>query len=186
MIIGLSGYARAGKDTVGRVLVEEYGFERVAVSDLLMDMALDINSMLPWERPMPGHFDDCVSLGELVNEFGREGAKEFKKVRELLQHLGDGVKKAFGNNIIVDTTMAKLDPLKNYVFTSVRFPEEADAILNTGRGQIWRIERRGVGPANQHRSEVAMDKWLPHHNHWVFSNNGTIQDLEQRVRNHLA
>ena len=33
MIIGLSGYARSGKDTVAELLVLNYGFKRVAFAD---------------------------------------------------------------------------------------------------------------------------------------------------------
>ena len=33
MIIGLSGYAQSGKDEVAKVLVEDYGYKRVAFAD---------------------------------------------------------------------------------------------------------------------------------------------------------
>jgi dephospho-CoA kinase len=33
MIIGLTGYAQSGKDTVANILVENYGYQRVAFAD---------------------------------------------------------------------------------------------------------------------------------------------------------
>lgn len=38
-VVGLTGVARSGKDTVGRMLVERYGFTRVAFADGLKSMA---------------------------------------------------------------------------------------------------------------------------------------------------
>jgi hypothetical protein len=44
------------------------------------------------------------------------------------------------------------------VFSDVRYPNEADAVRKLG-GQVWRIERDGHGPANEHTSEHALNKY---------------------------
>ena len=51
MIIGLSGYAQSGKDTVAEILVEEYGYTRVAFADIikqavyLLDPIVNVSGM---------------------------------------------------------------------------------------------------------------------------------------------
>ena len=42
MIIALSGFAQAGKDSCGKYLVEKYGFQRVAFATKLKDIARDL------------------------------------------------------------------------------------------------------------------------------------------------
>ena len=46
MILGLAGYATSGKDTVGRYLVEEHGFTRLAFADTLKRFALAVNPIV--------------------------------------------------------------------------------------------------------------------------------------------
>ena len=43
MIIGLSGYARSGKDAVAQVLVSEFGFKRVAFADPIRDLLYEMD-----------------------------------------------------------------------------------------------------------------------------------------------
>jgi len=38
MIIGLSGYASAGKDSVAQILVEKFGYKRMAFADAIRDI----------------------------------------------------------------------------------------------------------------------------------------------------
>jgi hypothetical protein len=44
------------------------------------------------------------------------------------------------------------------VFSDVRYPNEADAVRGFG-GKIYRIDRLGVGPANEHASETALNDY---------------------------
>jgi hypothetical protein len=46
MIIGLSGYAQSGKDTVAKILVDHYGFRRVAFADKIKEMVLETNPIV--------------------------------------------------------------------------------------------------------------------------------------------
>mgnify|MGYP006283771541 FL=1 len=43
MIIGLTGYAQSGKDTVASLLVEHYGYERVAFADKIRSFLYEMN-----------------------------------------------------------------------------------------------------------------------------------------------
>jgi cytidylate kinase len=41
MIVAVSGWKGSGKDTAAKILVEKYGFRRVAFADVLKDMVAD-------------------------------------------------------------------------------------------------------------------------------------------------
>ena len=61
--------------------------------------------------------------------------------------------------------------------TDVRFPNEAQRIKDLG-GVVWRVKRPGVGPANYHESETALDDW-PFDA--VLENDGNLVDLSLKV-----
>jgi hypothetical protein len=97
-----------------------------------------------------------------------------------LQHLGTGVREVLGRDAWVQAALAKLPP--NAVITDVRFQNEAEAIVERG-GKVWRLERPGHGPINDHVSEHDMDEW-PFD--LVLPNDGSIQDLRARIRRLLT
>lgn len=147
-IIGLSGYAQAGKDSIGAVLVAEYGFERISFADALKDMLYALNPRL----------DVDWRIANQVDSYGWERAKSVDpEVRRLLQRLGtEAGRNVLGADIWVQTAMKKVKPGGKYVFTDVRFPNEAEAIRALS-GQMWRVTRDNHAPANDHPSETALD-----------------------------
>ncbi len=156
MIIGLSGYARSGKDTVAGMLMGIHGFERVAFADKIREFLLEID-------PIIMHNGIDFRLQDVVESKGWEAAKtDHPEVRRLLQDLGVGARKLFGPQFWVHEAMKtmletpKLD-LK-YVITDVRFKNEADMIKANG-GKIWRINRPNIEATNGHISEIEMDGW---------------------------
>jgi hypothetical protein len=60
----------------------------------------------------------------------------------------------------------------------VRFKNEAARIKNLG-GQIWRINRVNVGPANDHISEIDLDDWGFD---GVITNNSDMPNLIKQIR----
>jgi dephospho-CoA kinase len=46
LIIGLSGYAQSGKDTVAELLCLNYGFKRIAFADAIREGVVRLNPML--------------------------------------------------------------------------------------------------------------------------------------------
>jgi len=169
MIIGLTGYARSGKDSVAKVLVDHYGFIRLAFADPIRELLLEINPIL----------DKGNRLSSLVNEYGWDIAKGQPEVRRLLQTLGVGARKVFGENHWIVEAFKNIDPTKNYVVTDVRFSNEADWIKDIYNGQIWRIKRPGVDAINTHVSESEMDSYKVDQ---IFHNSGSIEDLEAMIK----
>ena len=171
MIIGLSGYARSGKDTVAELLVLNYGFKRMAFADGIREALVALNPIL----------HDGHRLNELVQMYGWEVAKAKDEVRRLLQVMGTEV----GRKLINEDVWAWLlfnqidtgDTNKRIVITDVRFPNEARMIEHQG-GDVWRINRHNHSAVNDHVSERALDNHMFKH---VIYNDGTLDDLADEV-----
>jgi dephospho-CoA kinase len=170
MIIGLSGYARAGKDTVAKILVEEYGYSRIAFGDIIRSAIYSLNPIVTY---------DGMRLQHLVDLEGWEIAKSVPEVRRLMQTMGTEVgREIIDPQIWVELTLSTTKPNDKIVIPDVRFRNEAEEIKYRG-GQIWRISRIDKdAPINSHRSESEMDDWT--FDQYV-ANNGTIGDLQEEV-----
>lgn len=148
--IGLSGYARAGKDTLASALAEQ-GYRRASFAAALKDALLALD-------PLAAHRPN-LHVSQVVREPADwETAKdEYPLVRQMLQRMGTEVGRSFfGENCWVDLAFKRLPDGCKAVFSDCRFPNEADAIRNAG-GEVWRIERPGYKPVNAHPSETALD-----------------------------
>jgi hypothetical protein len=168
MIIGLSGYAQSGKDTVAELLCLNYGYTRMSFAQPMRDAIYTLNPIV---------FNLNSRVADLVDEYGWDVAKANPEVRRLLQVFGTDVgRKQFGDNFWVQQAFDKLEGTK-IVFSDVRFPNEAKEIQQYG-GQVWRINRHNHTPVNGHKSEHAMDNFMFKH---VLYNDGTLDDLSDEV-----
>lgn len=183
-LIGLSGYAQTGKDTVGQILHDLYAFERVAFADKLKALALASNPNvgLVWQEHGKELRDPPIStLQECVDWDGWEGAKRLPAVRRYLQNLGVAAREVFGPDFWVDQAL-KPPFSSRIVVTDVRFPNEWEAIKDYG-GKVWRIDRPGVESVNAHISETALDAYSFDVRLY---NESTISDLSLKVINALT
>lgn len=177
-LIGLTGYAQVGKDTLASILVEKYGYRRIAFADTIRTFLYDVN-------PMVG----CSPSGylqELVNLVGWDKAKQEPQVRRLLQDTGVAARKLINDDVWITAALSDLDPHEKVVVTDVRFENEAGMIRLLG-GQLWRVKRFNTGAVNDHVSEIELDGYAVDQ---IFQNNGTLEDLELllqiRMRNAVA
>ena len=174
-VIGLTGYAQSGKDTVASILVEKYGYRRIAFADKIRDFLYGINPMVACSPT--GYLQD------LVNLVGWNEAKKEPQVRRLLQDLGISARELLDENIWITSALGKINSGERVVVTDVRFENEAMMIKLMG-GQLWRVKRVGVGPINDHVSESELDGYKVDQ---IFVNNGSIEDLtvliQTRMRN---
>jgi hypothetical protein len=159
VLIGVTGRAQHGKDSIGRILVEQYGFQRYAFADALKSMALALDPIVKtrvvsrtsynsggsrWDET----YDDVTHtrLRSFVDSFGWEEAKKEPEVRRFLQVLGtEGVRDHLGEDAWVRALEKRMWedgalPKGNAVVTDVRFPNEAAWIANMG-GEVWRVKR---------------------------------------------
>lgn len=170
MIIGLSGYAGSGKDALASILVKNHGYTRLAFADPIREFLYKINPIVA-----------CSPTGylrDLVNLVGWDAAKQEAQVRRLLQDVGVGAREMFGDDFWVKAAISKIETGKNYVITDVRFPNEAERIINMW-GEIWRVTRPDVSSVNNHISETAMDSYKFDR---FINNAGDLNNLETIVK----
>jgi hypothetical protein len=172
MIIGLSGYAQSGKDTVANILVEKHGYRRIAFADPIRKLLYEMDPLIP-----KGYGEGVINyrLQDLVDSYGWDKVKvEFPEVRRLLQELGVGARKLFGDTFWINEALYDVAPDDKVVVSDVRFENEAKWIQEF-KGQIWRIKRLGTDAVNDHVSESEMDGYPVDQ---IFVNNSTVEDLE--------
>lgn len=173
MIIGLSGYAQTGKDTIANHLINKYGFTRVAFADPIREAVYKLNPNINI-ADMRG-----VPLATAVDRLGWEMVKvESSDARWLLQRMGTEVgREIFGENFWVDQAMKKALEHENVVITDVRYPNELQAILEHS-GTVWRVIKGDTGAVNRHASETALDDY---DFEYIIFNNDTIESLYESV-----
>mgnify|MGYP006284392589 CR=1 FL=1 len=167
MLIGLTGYARSGKDSVAEILVKRFGFKRVAFADPIRELLYELNPQI-----------GSLELREFVDQYGWDVAKANPKVREMLQNLGVGARKLFHETFWIEQALKKVQDAERIVVTDVRFKNEANWIKGYESSQIWRIKRLNTGAINDHVSEAEMDDYKVDQ---IFINHGTLDDLDHLV-----
>ncbi|QAY17739.1 deoxynucleoside monophosphate kinase [Streptomyces phage Asten] len=179
LLVGLSGYARSGKNEAANALVNG-GWRQAAFADKLRDFLYAVNPKIKtWPDTPP------YELRRVIDTWGWEQAKDrFPEVRELLQRTGtEAGREILGENVWVNALFGGFDRENDaLVVTDVRFPNEADAIRERG-GTLIRVERPGVLPKRAsdgtvHRSETALDRYGFDH---VIVNDMSVEYLHGQV-----
>jgi hypothetical protein len=169
MVIGLSGYAQSGKDAVAQILVENYGYKRVAFADAIRNAIYTLNPIITGAN---------IRLVDYVEELGWETAKKHPEVRRLLQVMGTEIgRQLFDDSVWIEKALGNAEPHDKIVVTDVRFPDEAENIKWLF-GEVWRINRPTVVSVNEHISESALDDWQFDR---VINNDGDMSHLEYLV-----
>lgn len=169
LLIGITGKAGSGKDTVADWLWERHGFLKLAFADPLK-LAAEAIFGLP-----RGMFHDRGKK-EAVNPYWG------KSPRELLQLLGtEATKPVFGEDVwlkrwLISYSMFKdTDPV---VVPDVRFDLEAEYIRTIG-GVILHLDRDAAGlsgSTSKHASERGV---TPMAGDYGINNNGSLEDLRR-------
>ena len=176
MIIGLTGYAQSGKDTVAQILVDKFGFTRVAFADPIRDFCYQVNPIVGWVA------GEAIMLKNVVDRDGWDEAKKSDSVRRTLQNVGVAARDNFGDTFWIVRAFEKVKDAENIVVTDVRFRNEADYIKSYENSQIWRVRRPGVTAVNSHVSESQMENYKVDQ---IFANNGTVDELELLVKTRM-
>lgn len=171
MIIGLTGRAFSGKDTVGAYLARAHNFSMLAFADPIRD-ALMAAFGLDYRVFKPEHKETVIDwIG--------------KSPRQLMQTLGtDWGRYMVKNTIWTDQMEQRIRRSlqagdSDIVITDVRFWTEAALIARLG-GQVWRIVRPDADTTvhTGHISETEMDA-IPAHSSIL--NSGTLEQLYEAI-----
>lgn len=170
IIIGLTGYAGTGKDTVREVL-ENRWYTGLAFAD---PIRLMIRQLLTNNGIEVEWMEDRACKEAVIPSLG-------VSYRQMAQELGDwgrNLHPDFWVRIAAAFVADRMDVGDtHFVISDVRFLNEANWIRAQG-GQIWRIHRAAATPVRPHVSESEIDQ-IPVD--WQIHNNGSFDDLRETV-----
>lgn len=204
MIIGILGNIGSGKDTVAEILIEDYQFRRISFASTLKDACASIFS---WDREaLEGLNKESREWRETIDPWwaNRLGIPHLTP-RWVLQNIGtDVMRRQFHPDIWIASVEKQIHDTKdNIVISDVRFPNEIISIHNQRGGCIWRVIRgqtpfwwnlaisASSGDKYSTQSEKELERLGIHRSEWewanttpdcVIQNNGTLDDLRERVR----
>lgn len=176
MIIGIDGFAGAGKDTIADIFVKN-GFTKLSFADALRESAVystgfELSTFI--DRNVKDKLFDqkyllteevltkfCTYLNfqskvdEVVSKFINT---EIDSPRHLLQFIGTEIgRQTLSPTIWLDKYDEKRANLGHIVTPDCRFDNERRHIKSTYKGLIWLVKRAGTEPVGKHISEL--DKW---------------------------
>jgi hypothetical protein len=158
-LIGIAGYARAGKDTAAQYLAMRYSYKRAAFADQIRNALFALNPEIMVSHPQTGE-KARMPLQTAVFSFGWEQLKSLSPdVRPLLQRFGTEVgRELWGVDFWVNRLFLENIGERKIVISDVRYWNEAQAIRRKG-GEVWVIKRPDGAPANGHPSENDLENY---------------------------
>jgi hypothetical protein len=205
MLVGVLGFIGSGKGTVGDIL-EKYNFQKVSFASTLKDIA---SKTFDWPRHLlEGDTEESRLFREKEDPYWSDKLNRKFTPRIALQYLGTEV---FRDNFHTDFWILCLEKKikhlmheQNFVVTDVRFPNEMNWI-DRNNGLLIEVHR-GIRPhwfniaAMANKGDPSAEKfmrqntdvhesewrWVGHEDVHTIKNDGTIQDLEDSVRNVLS
>ncbi|MFD6934594.1 hypothetical protein ACFWAP_00365 [Streptomyces goshikiensis] len=171
-LIALGGYCGAGKDSVAKILVEKYGYHRIAFADALRKVLLEMNPLIPTA-------EGAVNLAHIIGDVGWDVAKrQNPEVRRLMEELGEGIRYHVDSEAWVTAAMSAARFHHRVVITDLRHGAEFDALADYWDAMTVWIERPDTAPLSDHPSQTSLIAADFGH---VLHNKGSLTDLGAEV-----
>jgi hypothetical protein len=176
-LIGITGKAGAGKDTLADLLVEKYGFEKYSLASPIKKL---LNERFGWKDEF---WQDRAWKEAESEQCGFKAARlyDYFSPRSWAQWLGTEVGRTVGGEDVWANMMAKawlnrhvnVYDTPRMVVPDVRFDNEASRIIGLG-GFVVQVHRDDIVPVAQHPSENGVNILKIKR---VLVNNGTPEQL---------
>ena len=188
-LIVISGKARAGKDTLGEIMKQNFKenyFTMAYANELkrICGKAFELSKEQLWgdlkevpDTRYPKKIKWFTAVTGTITDDMPE--QEYWTPREILQHIGTESYRAVEDGFWVRQLFKYIDRnyLENVIITDGRFPDEINAVKDKGGIHIRIMrEEEGAAQGQQHASEVSLDNFDDAD--YVIQNNGTIAELE--------
>jgi hypothetical protein len=172
LLIGLTGVAGSGKDTVREILDARHGYDGIAFADPIRDMLRELLDSV-------GVDEKWMTERELKE---REIPELGASYRQMAQLLGTEWGRTLHPDFWLKIAESRIALFRKFgspgvVISDVRFPNEAAWVKAQG-GVVWKILRPGIEAVRAHASESLVDT-LPYD--YVIDNRGSIADLKYAV-----
>jgi len=185
VVLGVAGPPGAGKDTLSDLLVEHFGFTKIAFADPMREITAAINPVVGFLEGTETSGAKVVRYNDVVEWHGYNEAKRiYPEVRRFLQRLGTeaGREGPFGPDVWVNIGLERASAFERVVFSDLRFRNEAEAIKKLG-GATIRVDRPGYSHQQDHKSESSLLDW----NHDLYvKNDGPIEQMIYRLEGFFA
>jgi hypothetical protein len=196
IIIGITGKARHGKDSIADRLVARHGFKRMSFAGPLKEVLLKMNPIIGFDLYRP---QSLIHLDTALTRYGEDGVKKiYPEYRKLLQKLGTEGIRSIDEHFWIKAAAKLINDQPNdarLVFTDCRFPNEAQAIQRAGMWgdyvltlpspttELWTVSR-DVEPLPGEIAHVSEEHVGNMGEDVEIDNNGTIHDLNHVVDSH--
>lgn len=200
-IIGLSGPAGSGKDTIADLLVTHAGFTKLAFADTLRTevmLAFAIDASFLTQRETKETPMRCLAINRCLDEGfvarmivmhtlrgERLDLDAARSPRQIMQWWGTDYRRHQAADYWVSAFLKRARYLlgqrlaSSLVVTDCRFADEVDAVRIALGGQLWQVWRDGVDVApGAHVSEVTGAQFRPD---VVINNSYSMEHLQERV-----
>jgi hypothetical protein len=177
-VIGITGRKYSGKDTVGQIVVDDYGYTRIAFADPLKETC----------RLLFGFSNEQLhgSLKEVVDDYWGTTPRSVLQFvgTDLFRNQLEKVMPDVGEHLWVAITKKKMhdlwsiDPETKFVITDVRFNNEV-AMVKLLNGVVWKVNRPISNDSDYHLSEQGIDQLVVDH---VIDNTGSMEELEEKIK----
>ena len=190
MIIGICGFQSAGKDTIAHLLINKYGFKKLSFATAVKDI---VSIMFGWPRDkLEGLTKEDRQWRETIDTWWAHKLQMPQLTpRYVLQYIAtDLFRNHFHPEIWITIVEKQLNQFENIVITDCRFENEINLIIKYGAKIInvykenheW-VYKYKMGEEvkeieKMHRSEY---EWIRCHYDYEVSNNGTIDELYEKI-----
>lgn len=182
-VVGLAGYSKSGKDTLGKILVDKHGFTRVAFGDV---MKRDMNTYFKNEVTV-----DLYSYGIDMNiddiDFLNPSTREMKEVlRPYMKWFGQELRRINGEHYWTNRALSEIGENDKVVITDIRRESEIDIFIDKSlESLLVHVSQYGLTDEDELTLKAirrAQELWLFRHTILVDSR---IPDIENARKIHI-